>query len=236
MLDNDTNRQHVCRAFMREVALKRQVWLVNGDDGYGRVNLPQPDGTTRKVTLFWSNGEEPELWSDLLAAKPRIEGIPPDVLVMELLPLLGKMGHSIGLDWTSEPIEAELSVPEFDRQLRAAMADAFTEQARDSGVVWLMTEDRQLATINLDDDNTILPVWSSRSEAHHSLPNRRGGAQRAIIRVPVGEFLTKHLVDAATHRIRVAPAYLPGPAAIHMAAWELKGAFKTDGEPVLRVA
>lgn len=232
----DTTRQHVCRSFMREVATARQVWLVNGDDGYGRVVLPTAEGLMRKVTLFWSNPEEPERWSDLLATKPRIEGVPPDVLIMELLPLLRQMEHMIGVDWTADPIETELFVDSFDRELRAAMADAFTAQAREAGVVWLMTENRQLATITLDDQTTVLPVWSNRAEAHHTLSHRRDGSQRALIRVPLGEFLTRHLVDAASYRIRVAPAYLPGSAAVHMPAWELKGTFKADSEPVLKVA
>lgn len=232
----DTSRQHICRSFMRAVATSREVWIVNGDDGYGRVALPSGEGQHRKVTLFWSNPEEPELWSDLLALKPRIEGVPPDVLVMEMLPLLRQLGHTIGVDWTSEPIEAELSVDEFDRQIRVAMADAFTAQARGTGSVWLMTEDRQLATVTLDDGTKVLPVWSNRAEAHHTLAHRRGATQRALVRVAVGELLTRHLVDAATQRLRVAPAFLPGPAAVHMAAWELKGMFKADGEPVLRVA
>ncbi len=232
----DTSRQHICRSFMRAVATSREVWIVNGDDGYGRVTLPSADGQTRKVTLFWSTPEEPELWSDLLALKPRIEGVPPDVLVMEMLPLLRQLGHTIGVDWTSEPIEAELSVDDFDRQIRVAMADAFTAQARATGSVWLMTEDRQLATVTLDDGTKVLPVWSNRAEAHHTLAHRRGVTQRALVRVAVGELLTRHLVDAATQRLRVAPAFLPGPAAVHMAAWELKGTFKADGEPILRVA
>ena len=232
----DTTRQHVCRSFMRTVATSREVWIVNGDDGYGRVALPSADGQNRKVTLFWSTPEEPELWSDLLALKPRIEGVPPDVLVMEMLPLLRQLGHTIGVDWTSDPVEAELTVDDFDRQLRVAMADAFTAQARATGSVWLMTEDRQLATVTLDDGTKVLPVWANRAEAHHTLAHRRGGTQRALVRVAVGELLTRHLVDAATHRLRVAPAFLPGPAAVHMAAWELKGTFKADGEPILRVA
>lgn len=232
----DTTRQHVCRSFMRSVASSREVWLVNGDDGYGRVVLPDGDGKARKVTLFWSNPEEPERWSDLLALKPRIEGVPPDVLVMEMLPLLRQMGHSIGIDWTSEPIEAELPVDEFDRQIRVAMADGFAAQARAAGCVWLMTEDRQLATVTLEDGTQVLPVWSNRAEAHHTLAHRRGSRQRALVRVAVGELLTRHLVDAATQRLRVAPAFLPGPAAVHMAAWDLKGTFKADSEPILRVA
>lgn len=232
----DTTRQHLCRAFMRTVAQSREVWIVNGDDGYGRVAIPDADGSTRKITLFWSNPEEPERWSDLLATKPRIEGVPPDVLIMEMLPLLNQLRHMIGVDWTSEPIEAELSVTEFDKQLRVAMADAFTAQARANGQAWLMTEDRQLATVTLDDGTKVLPIWSSRAEAHHTLGYRRGGAQRSLIRVAIGDLLNRHLVDAATQRLRVAPAFLPGPAAVHMAAWELKGTFKSDSEPVLRVA
>ena len=232
----DTTRQHTCRSFMRAVASSREVWIVNGDDGYGRVALPCGNGQSRKITLFWSSPEEPEHWSDLLAIKPRIEGVPPDVLVMEMLPLLSQLGHTIGVDWTSEPIEAELSVAEFDSQLRVAMADAFTAQARASGQVWLMTEDRQLATVMLDDGTKVLPLWSNRAEAHHTLAYRRGSTQRALMRVAVGELLNRHLVDAATQRLRVAPAFLPGPSAVHMAAWELKGTFKADHEPILRVA
>lgn len=231
----DTTRQHVCRSFMREVASMREVWIVNGDDGYGRVTLACEDGSPRRVTLFWSNPEEPERWSDLLALKPRIEGVPPDVLVMELLPLLRQLGHTVGVDWTADPVETELSVDEFDRQIRVAMADAFTVQAREAGFVWMMTENRQLATITLDDGTAVLPVWSNRAEAHHTLPYHRNG-QRALIRVGLGEFLTRHLVDAATQRLRVAPAFLPGAAAVHLAAWELKGTLKADSEPVLRVA
>jgi hypothetical protein len=238
MLCLEPSEQSLVRAFAHRAAERREVWLVNSDQGFGRVASPRPGQGRRRVTLVWSQAAEIERWADLLAETPRIEAVPVDVFVTEVLPLLGAMGHAVGPDWSAEPIEPELEPGELDHDLRNALTASFATHARKAGAVWMLRDANGEMAVRIRPDLPAVPVWAHRAEARHLIAQSgRALAQNGVelVRVPLAEFLSNTLIAVATRRLHLAPGYLPGNA-VHMPAWDVKALFGRPGETVLRVA
>jgi hypothetical protein len=175
----------------------------------------------------------------VLVAAPRVEAVPVDVFVTELLPLLAVMRHAVGPDWSADPVEPELLPAALDAALRIALTEAFATHARRAGAVWMLRDADGYMSVRTRPDGPAIPLWAHRAEARHVIgQNGRALAMNGVelVRVSIPEFLNGTLIEAATRRQRLAPGYLPGRGALDLPAWDVKALFSRPSGPVLRVA
>jgi hypothetical protein len=78
-----------------------------------------------------------------------------------------------------------------------------------------------------------LPVFADRASAERAIDG--AWCHTVATRIPLGDFVQKIVVWCAETRLRIAPAYLPGPGLVELPPWDMK-ALLAGQPPVRRVA
>lgn len=205
--------------FVRRAVLQRGVWAVDGEDGLGRV--ASPSGGSREVTLFWSNEAEAGRWSELIAKNPRVKKISTNAFIADVLPELEELGRTVGLDWSSAPLEVELGADDLVLRLRHAYVELFLLHARRDETVWMLedTDGPALLVAQHHTGRLMLPCWASRSEAEQRIEGP--WAKMLAVEIPLTNFVSATLPWLKDQGWLVAPGYVQGGSTMEIEPGEL---------------
>jgi len=205
--------------FIGRVLDTEAAWTVAGEEGLVRV--ASPTAKARMATLLWSERAEAERWGSLIAEHPRTKRLSLSDLLNEVLPKLGALKRLVGLDWGSQPLEAEIEPADLVCRFRAEAVAQFVRMASHREVVWvlqgadgpacLMSKSRPGAQM--------LPCWydSAHAEARIAGPL----ADRAAAAVPLATFRDRMLVWLGESGRLVAPGYCEGDGLVELAPPDL---------------
>lgn len=205
--------------FVRRAVAQRSVWAVVGDEDLAHVASPETPGT--EVTLLWTAQSEALRWADVLATNPRIEIIPLNKLIAEVLPKLAEQKRRVGPDWSADPIECEVDPFDLIASLRHESLEAFLQRMRLNNSVWIL-EDADGPALLLANSNArqlMLPCWASRDDAEL----RRNGPWREMlpVEIPVMNFVRATLPWLDEQNWLVAPGYTPDGDATELSPHDL---------------
>jgi hypothetical protein len=222
----------VCKTFAERVVADGMGWGVVGDEGLARVPSPQDPGTI--VHLIWSDRADADRWSTALVTNPRLRKITLVEMTTELLPKLTAMGRQLGPDWSTEPPEPEIAPAELDTLIRRAAIERFCDTALRTRFVWVLRHAEGPACLpsTLTSTGDMLPVWADRAQAEAHIKGTLSGT--TVVRVALQDFMQRVLIWCAETRRRVAPAYIAGPGAVELAAWDVKAML--NGQPQVEQA
>jgi hypothetical protein len=224
--------------FAQRILIEQKVSVVLGADGFARV--PSAVHVGRDAVFVWTRRAEARKWADALVRQPRIETVPLDQVLAELLPLLAETGALIATDWSADPEEPEIDAADLAHLLRARLLDRFYAQAIDDAAVWLLRQGQHFGTIEIPGTGRhVLPVWSNRPDTRYGMDTLDGWSALLTAspeKVALREFTTRHLVACAERRLMVAPAFVAGPGVTTLTPWDLKAQLIDRGNPVMRVA
>lgn len=219
-------------AFIARLIEAGQCWAIIGDEGMARV--PSPRASDRTVHLVWSDRREAERWAAALVTRPRLRMVTLVEMTTEMFPKLTAMRRLLGPDWTSEPVEAEMEPANMDKAIRETLLNRLLKAAEAHRHVWILRHPDGLGCVpsRLSLTGDMLAVWSDRGSAEAAAKGPLEGLIPA--RVSLADFTGRVLMWCTETRRRVAPEYIPGPGALEMQPWELKGLI--NGELVEKVA
>lgn len=206
--------------FIRDAALNRCVYAVEGTTGYATVESPRRRGV--HVELLWTDPAEATRWADVLVESPRVTILSIEMLLSRHLPKLAREGRLVGTDWSDAPVEPEMTANDLDTQLRRRLTDDFTAQVTKNRQIWVLKSGEVYATLvtRHPAGGETLPVFADRASAEKALDGP--WSHMTPIRLPIADFLQKTVLWCVETRRRIAPAYVPGPGLVEMHAWEMK--------------
>lgn len=219
--------------FVRDLSAQGCVYLVEGDAGFARVPSPRRSG--QDVELMWTRSAEAARWADALVKNAKVVALPVEMLLGRHLPCLATEQRLIGVNWSDQPSEPEVTATDLDAQVRRHMVSQFIEATNKARQVWVLKINEQPVTLvtRHPAGGETLPVFTDRASAERAIESQWSNA--AAVRLPMPEFLQKAILWCVETRRRVSPAYLPGPGLIELHAWEMK-AMLSGHMPVRRVA
>ena len=219
--------------FIRDLALNRCAYVVEGSEGFARVPSPRRRG--QQVELMWTDPSEASRWADVLVSEPRITILTIDALLSRHLPKLTEEKRLIGTNWSDALAEPEMTAADLDNQVRRRLIDTLAEQVGKTRQVWVLKggETHATAITRHPAGGEVLPVFVDRAAAERAMEGV--WSQTVPVRVPIGDFLQKTILWCVETRRRIAPAYIPGPGLIELHAWEMK-ALLSGHTPTRRVA
>ncbi len=219
-------------AFIARLIESRQCWAIIGDEGMARV--PSPRASDRIVHLVWSDRREAERWAAALVTRPRLRLVTLVEMTTEMFPKLTSMGRLLGPDWTAEPVEAEMEPADMDKAIRANGLNRLLKAAETHRHVWILRHPEGLGCVpsRLSLTGDMLAVWSDRMSAEAAATGALEGL--VPVRISLADFTGRVLMWCTESRRRVAPEFIPGPGALELQPWELKGMLNAD--PLEKVA
>lgn len=224
---------HVVQQFVQGAVLGRAVYAVVGDDGIAAVGSPaQPAQATY---LFWSHQHEAERWADVLASNPRVVAIDIPGFLSKTLPALIASGGLAGIDWSSEPVEAEVAAAALAAHLREELARDFAAAAIKTRTVWMLETTDGVASLETLEGTHVVPVWADRHLAEAAVA-ACGRDDVLAMRKPLLELTNRYLLSPEGLKARLAPGYVHAPGMIAMSPWALKALLNGGGRPTTRIA
>jgi hypothetical protein len=219
--------------FVRGAVLGNAVYAVVGAEGIAAVASPSQGD--RPTYLFWSHQAEADRWADVLTAAPRVVAVDLHGFLAITLPEMITHGALAGVDWTSEPIEAELEPVALAAHLRDELARDFAFQACKTRLVFVLEMDGAIAPVMTPDGRTVTPVWANRHAADAALA-AIGDPALSVARKPLLELTTRYLLSSEGLKAQIAPAYVHAASALQMSPWALKALLNGGGRPPARIA
>lgn len=211
--------------FVKRAVAQKCVYAVAGEDGLARVASPH---NKREVTLFWTSQAEAERWADVLTVNPRVKQISTGALIADVLPRLYSLDRAVGMDWTSDPIEAEIDPMELAQRLRQEGVETFLQRARLRRAVWMLEDANGPALLVSHKGNgqLVLPCWATRGEAE----TRIEGPWRDMlaVEIPLANFVSMTLPWLVQQGWQVAPGHAEGAGCIEMMPSDLARRFEPE--------
>lgn len=205
--------------FIRKAVGQRNVYVVAGEDGLARVTSPADP--KREVTLMWTSEEEAARWADVLTANPRVKPIDIGGLVSDVLPKLASLSRTVGLDWSSEPLEVEIDPLDLAARMRQEGVEIFLQRARLRRTVWTLEDANGPALLVSQRSETqlVLPCWATRAEAETRIEGP--WADMLAAEIPLDNFVALTLPWIAEQGWLVAPGHAEGASSVELSANEL---------------
>ncbi len=168
----------------------------------------------RTVQLFWSSAIEAKRWATALTGDDGLQEIPLQVFAADILPGLQSGKGITGVDWVSDPVEAEVEPADLLLRLKTEAVTTFLSVCGDKGEVFLVGGESgpQLqAVTRRGKEIQVVQVYPTRAEADRAL--RRLGGKR-VIADPIKDFRESTLpwVIERGHMISLEP--IPGAGAM----------------------
>ncbi len=215
--------------FVKRAVAQKHVFAVAGEDGLARVTSPH--NPQRELTLLWTSQTEAERWADVLTTNPRVKQIATAALIADVLPRLYSLERGVGMDWTADPVEAEIDPMELVQRLRQEGVETFLQRARLRRAVWMLEDANGPALLvsHKADNQLVLPCWATLGEAEARIE----GPWRDMlaVEIPLGNFVTMTLPWLVQQGWLVAPGHAEGAGTIEMAPPDLARRFEPEAVP-----
>jgi hypothetical protein len=204
--------------FLKAAVAGHGVWLVTGDDGWGRVPFKQDPA--RDVVLVWSGETEAKRWADVVATNPTVYHAGLDTLLAEVLPMLAQRRCLVGADWSTDPTDLILDAEDLTARIWRERGEHFMSEVRASNTVWLLESASGPASLasRRDAAKEFLPIWASREAAAHNIAG--AWAVKRPIGVSLEVFCDRYLPFVEQRGWFVGPEPLPAAGTKEISANE----------------